>query len=82
MCSSGSTDSFTVASATGNSTYNNAAIFSADFIEITDVKLSDIVLGTVDVQNCTHPSLSWLFRVTEQLRVCLHLSLASNWTSL
>ncbi|KAG1776400.1 hypothetical protein EV702DRAFT_1046277 [Suillus placidus] len=65
-----------LASTTRNSTYINAAILSANFIKITNNNSRDVVLDTINAQDCTRSSFSWLFTYNtgKYIKAC--------WTSL
>ncbi|KAJ8592414.1 endo-1,6-alpha-mannosidase [Rhizopogon salebrosus TDB-379] len=76
-----------LASATGNITYKNAAILSANFINTTNMNSGDLVLDTVDAQDCTRSSSSWLFtynsgKYIEGLSVLASVTGNSSWTLL
>ncbi|KAG1876389.1 hypothetical protein F4604DRAFT_1924679 [Suillus subluteus] len=49
-----------LASTTGNNAYTDAAILSANFIKTTNMSSGDLVLETIDAQDCTRSLSSWL----------------------
>ncbi|KAJ7780086.1 endo-1,6-alpha-mannosidase [Mycena maculata] len=46
---------------TGNATYTNAAILSANWIKSHNINADDLVLDTVDAADCTTSPATWLF---------------------
>ncbi|KAG1745167.1 endo-1,6-alpha-mannosidase [Suillus lakei] len=76
-----------LASTTRNSTYTNAAILSANFIKTTNMNSEDLVLDTINAQDCTRSSSSWLFtyntgKYIEGLSVLAFVTGDTSWTSL
>ncbi|OAX42321.1 endo-1,6-alpha-mannosidase [Rhizopogon vinicolor AM-OR11-026] len=76
-----------LASATGNITYNNAAILSANFIKTTNMNSGGLVLDSIDAQDCTRSPSDWLFtynsgKYIEGLSVLASVTGNSSWTSL
>ncbi|KAG1800221.1 uncharacterized protein HD556DRAFT_1218149, partial [Suillus plorans] len=70
-----------------NSTYTDASILSADFIKATNVINSgDLVLDTINTQDCTRFPSSWLFtystgKYIEGLSVLGFVTGDTSWTS-
>ncbi|KAG2341871.1 endo-1,6-alpha-mannosidase [Suillus weaverae] len=76
-----------LAATTRNSTYTHAAILSATFIKATNMNSGDLVLDTINAQDCTRSSSSWLFtynsgKYIEGLSVLAFVTGDASWTSL
>ncbi|OJA11364.1 hypothetical protein AZE42_05158 [Rhizopogon vesiculosus] len=74
-------------SATGNITYNNAAILSANFIKTSNMNSGGLILDSIDAQDCTRSPSDWLFtynsgKYIEGLSVLASVTGNSSWTSL
>ncbi|KAG2109921.1 uncharacterized protein F5147DRAFT_141478 [Suillus discolor] len=75
-----------LASTARNSTYTDAAILSADFIKASNMNSGDLVLNTINAQDCTCSSSSWLFtyntgKYIEGLSVLGFVTGDTSWTS-
>ncbi|KAH7928605.1 Six-hairpin glycosidase, partial [Leucogyrophana mollusca] len=82
-----STLSAFLASATGNSTYTNAAIASSNWIKTTNMNSDYLALDTVDAQDCTRSPSTELFtynsgKYLEGLSVLADVTGDSSWSSL
>ncbi|KAG0696120.1 endo-1,6-alpha-mannosidase [Suillus ampliporus] len=76
-----------LASTTRNDTYTDAAILSANFIKTTNMNSGNLVLDTVDAEDCTRSSPSWLFtynsgKYIEGLSILASVTGDYSWTSL
>jgi len=76
-----------LAEATGNDTYTNAAILSAEWIQRLQINSDSIVLDSVDGEDCTRSASSWLFtynsgKYIEGLSVLKDVTKNSTWTTL
>ncbi|KAJ7230371.1 endo-1,6-alpha-mannosidase [Mycena pura] len=72
---------------TGNATYTNAAVLSANWIKNHNINANNIVLDTVNAADCTTSPASWLFtynsgKYIEGLNVLAAVSGDSAWTTL
>ncbi|KAJ7498155.1 endo-1,6-alpha-mannosidase [Mycena galericulata] len=72
---------------TGNATYTNAAILSANWIKNHNINANDLVLDTVDAADCSTSPASWLFtynsgKYIEGLSVLGAVSGDSSWNTL
>jgi len=71
---------------TGNATYTNAAILSANWIKSHNINANDLVLDTVDASDCKTSPASWLFtyntgKYIEGLSVLGAVTGDSQWTT-
>ncbi|KAJ3732041.1 endo-1,6-alpha-mannosidase [Lentinula guzmanii] len=76
-----------LAETTGDATYTNAAILSAQWIQNLQINTDGIVLDTVDGADCTRSPASWLFtyntgKYLEGLSVLKDVTGNSAWTTL
>ncbi|KAH7913098.1 glycoside hydrolase [Hygrophoropsis aurantiaca] len=76
-----------LAAETGNSTYTNAAISSANWIKTTNMNTDYLALDTVDAQNCTRSPSTELFtynsgKYIEGLSVLADITGDNAWSSL
>ncbi|KAJ7604393.1 endo-1,6-alpha-mannosidase [Roridomyces roridus] len=72
---------------TGNATYTNAAILSANWIKNHNINANDLVLDTVNANDCSTSPASWIFtyntgKYIEGLSVLGVTSGDSSWTSM
>ncbi|KAJ3745446.1 endo-1,6-alpha-mannosidase [Lentinula detonsa] len=76
-----------LAETTGDATYTNAAILSAQWIQNLQINADGIILDTVDGADCTRSPASWLFtynsgKYLEGLSVLKDVTGNSAWTTL
>ncbi|KAJ6485521.1 endo-1,6-alpha-mannosidase [Mycena sanguinolenta] len=72
---------------TGNATYTQAAILSANWIKNHNINANDLVLDTVDAQDCSTSPASWLFtynsgKYIEGLSVLAVVAGDTQWSTL
>ncbi|KAJ6621510.1 endo-1,6-alpha-mannosidase [Mycena sp. CBHHK59/15] len=72
---------------TGNSTYTNAAILSANWIKAHNINANNLILDTVDAEDCSTSPDTWLFtynsgKYIEGLNVLAAVTGNSQWTTL
>ncbi|KAJ4482521.1 endo-1,6-alpha-mannosidase [Lentinula aciculospora] len=76
-----------LAETTGDATYTNAAILSAQWSQNLQINADGIVLDTVDGADCTRSPATWLFtynsgKYLEGLSILKDVTADSAWTSL
>ena len=76
-----------LAEATGNPSYTNAALLSANWIKNVNLNSNDIVLDTVSGADCSRSPSNWLFtynsgKYVEGLSVLANITNDSSWTQL
>ncbi|KAF7371137.1 Glycoside hydrolase family 76 protein [Mycena sanguinolenta] len=72
---------------TGNATYTQAAILSANWIKNHNINANDLVLDTVDAQDCSTSPATWLFtynsgKYIEGLSVLAVVAGDTQWSTL
>jgi predicted alpha-1,6-mannanase (GH76 family) len=76
-----------LAEITGNSTYTNAAIASANWIKVHNINADNIVLDTINAHDCTTSPPTWLFtynsgKYIEGLSILATVTGDSQWSDL